>query len=340
MLFNIGDDNLQELIDVELFLLPLEIGLSLVALKWGLGRNKHFFVLVFGDRCQHFVHFKQKSLIYGRALRIFQKFSSVLHPSLEVEELLERVVEENDFPRGLVRQSLSDFLHVFGVAQHCLHEGLDVLNAPHISFFELELVGPRVVDLLEVRGYRNHGWLVRVDVRFCLGKVSGAFLCPDYVFGDVRRNSAKEGLRADGCLVQMDRPVELFWLGPLLVETNTVGLHGLVPLLVRRDFVFELLGVVPLQIVHVKCVSLLLLSDSDPLFLEHEGVGPSQLLPLLSDALAHQFLDPLLLLSEGQAAQNQKVEVDWLEVVLAVQIQEVVARRVHICDRPKIHRHF
>ena len=99
MRFNIGDDNLQELIHVELFLFPLEIGLSLLVVKWGLRRNKHFFVLVFGDWCQHFVHFKKESLVYGRALRIFQKFSCVLHPSLEVEELLERVVEENDFPR-------------------------------------------------------------------------------------------------------------------------------------------------------------------------------------------------------------------------------------------------
>ena len=97
--FDIRNDNLKELIDVELLLLPLEIGLSLGAIEGGLRCDKNFLVLVFGDRSQHLVNFKKESLVDRRALRVLEELPCVLHSGLQVKELLESVVEEDDLPR-------------------------------------------------------------------------------------------------------------------------------------------------------------------------------------------------------------------------------------------------
>lgn len=67
-----------------------------------------------------------------------------------------------------MRQGLPHFFHVLCVAQHRLNEGLDVFDAPDISFLEFELVCPRVVDLLKVRGNSDDRRLVRVNISFRL----------------------------------------------------------------------------------------------------------------------------------------------------------------------------
>lgn len=98
MRFNERDDNLHELIDIELFLLPMETWLDQMACRrmWCLRHDENICVEVLGYRCNYLFRLQGKGLVIRRALRVLQELTSVFHLCLQVEELLERVVEEHD----------------------------------------------------------------------------------------------------------------------------------------------------------------------------------------------------------------------------------------------------